>query len=235
MTIHKERNIFEISREENLKYLDGKIHHETFLLSAEECSEEKTIELMVNELIEHGKDENLIRQISQISTLLAEELGLSTIYCSKLEQASKIYDIGNIAIAEEIYFKDDVLTFSEFEVVKNHTLMGSDFLNQYDFSTTRLAAMISAEHHEWWNGSGYPNQLKETEIHTSSRIVGLADTVAALFSKRPGRQPWDYAQILKYVETRKNLQFDPILVEVFMKHKAKVYHILCNKYGVYGR
>jgi response regulator RpfG family c-di-GMP phosphodiesterase len=235
MTIHRDRNIFEISREENLKYLDGKIHHETFLLTKEECSEEKTIKLMVDELIEHGKDENQIRQISEISKLLAEDLGFDDTYCIKLEEASKIYDIGNIAIAEEIYFKDEVLTFSEFEVVKNHTLMGYDFLIQYDFSITRLAAIISAEHHEWWNGSGYPKQLKEIEINTASRIVGLADTIAALFSKRPGRPPWDYVQILKYVETRKGLQFDPIIVEVFMKNKAKIYHILSNKYGTYGR
>ena len=226
-----QRKISDITREENLKYLEGKIHYETLLSPNEEYKKEKTIELMVTELIEHGKDENQMIHVSKISKLLAEKLDLSPAYCIKLEQAARLYDIGNLAIAEEIYFKDEVLTFSEFEIVKNHTLVGHDFLMQYDFSITKLAAIISAEHHEWWNGTGYPRHFKETEINTASRIVGLADTVAALFSRRPGREPWGYAEILKYVETRKGLQFDPIIVDIFMENKAKIFHILCKRYG----
>ena len=235
MTIHRQRVVDNIYREENLEYLNGKIKHESSHLSDRKTKENRAIALIIQELGEHGKDSNQIRQISQISKILAKGLGLGDVYCDCLEQAAKLYDIGNIAISEEVYTKEKSLTDEEFEVVKDHTLLGARFLLKFDFSTTQLAANISIGHHEWWDGTGYPNYLKGKQIDTASRIVSLADTVGALFARRPGRESWEYVKILKYIENRKGIQFDPVLVEVLMLNKAKIYHILCHKYGIYGK
>jgi putative two-component system response regulator len=234
MTVpRKRRGTPDIMREENIHYLEGKIKHALILLPNDESIEKKTIEYIVAELVEHGKDENQIYQIALMSRLMAQELGFDSSYCERLEKAAQMYDIGNIVIADEIYAKDEALSFEEFTIVKNHTLIGEAFLATFEYDSITLAALLSAQHHEWWNGSGYPRQLKSVEIDIAARIVSLADVVGALFTRRPGRKNWDYVEILNYMETRKGLQFDPEVVNAFMRQKAKMYHVLTSKFGDY--
>ncbi len=190
--------------------------------------EDKMIDLFTTELIAHGKDSNQLRQISQISQILGQSLGLGSRYCSKLEKAAKIYDIGNIIICKEIYKKEDSLSFEEFNVVKSHTTLGYEILKFQGFPSTDLAAVISSEHHEWWDGGGYPNQKENATIDIASRIVSLVDTVGALFRIRPGRVVWDYEKILDYVEKRSGIQFDPDVIDVFLINQEAIYEILCT-------
>ena len=231
MTIHYRRGKSDIVREENLNYLQGKIEHSLIFLPNNQDEEEHIIENIISALVEHGKDENQMRQTAQIAKVLAEELGYDHQFCTTLEKAGYLYDIGNIVISDEIYAKDDKLSFEEFVVVKNHTVVGDEFLSGFQLPSMQLAATLSREHHEWWNGTGYPKQLKADEISIASRIIAVADVVGALFTRRAGRENWDYVKILKYIEARKGLQFDPKVVEVFMSKKAKIYHILCRKLG----
>jgi len=190
--------------------------------------ENQIIDVYIKALVKHGKDANQIRQISQISKILAESLGLGSSYCTILGKAACIYDIGNIAIDNEVYAKDAKLTFEEFEVVKNHTMFGYEILIECSFPSTNLAAIISAEHHEWWNGSGYSRQLQEKNINLAARIVSLADTVGALYTKRPGRTEWKYEDIVKYVKKRNKLQFSPDVVDVFLINQKNIYEVLCT-------
>ena len=231
MTIHYRRGKSDIIREENLNYLQGKIEHSLIFLPNNQDEEEHIIENMISALVEHGKDENQMRQIAQIAKAIAEELGYDDRFCTTLEKAALLYDIGNIVISDEIYAKEDRLSFEEFVVVKNHTVVGYDFLSGFQLSSMQLAATLSREHHEWWNGTGYPKQLQTDEISIASRIIALADVVGALFTRRAGRDNWDYVKILKYIKARKGLQFDPKIVDAFMSKKAKMYHILCRKHG----
>lgn len=231
MTIHYRRGKSDIIREENLNYLQGNIEHSLVFLPNEQNKEKHIIESMISALVEHGKDENQMRQIAQIAKVLAEELGYDNQFCTTLENAGYLYDIGNIVISDEIYAKEDRLSFEEFVVVKTHTHVGYTFLSRFQPSSMQLAATLSLEHHEWWNGTGYPKQLKTDEISIASRIIALADVVGALFTQRAGRENWDYVKILKYIEARKGLQFDPKVVDAFMSKKAKIYHILCRKHG----
>jgi len=211
---------------ENTKYLDLKMGQLKTMSQDDISLERQTVDLFVSFIVKHGKDENQIRQISQISKILGESLGLGIKYCNALEQAARIYDIGNIAIDREIYQKDDALTFEEFNVVKNHTIMGYDILKSHAFSSAQMAAIISAEHHEWWDGSGYPRQRYKEEISMPSRIVALADTVGALYTKRPGRQAWCYDKILEHIQLKNKLHFDPNIVEVFMINKDIIHKVL---------
>ncbi|MCW8821862.1 MAG: HD domain-containing protein [Sulfurovum sp.] len=188
--------------------------------------EAEIIEIFVASLLAHGKDRNQMRQIAQISKILGQSLGLGLAYCDKLEQAARIYDVGNVMICQEIYQKDEKLSFEEFEAVKYHTFMGKELLEVQKLPTTDLAAVISEEHHEWWDGGGYPSQKKNREIDIASRIVAVADAIGALFRKRPGRNAWEYKKILEYVKGRSGIQFDPDVVDVFLINQDAIHEIL---------
>lgn len=188
------------------------------------------IKLIENAQEEHGKSYCSIQKIARVSHILAKALGFSMEYCNNLEHAAKVYDIGNIAIAKEIYIKNEKLSFEEFEIIKNHTYLGYEILKQFKTDITDIGATISLQHHEWWNGGGYPKQLNEKEIHISSRIVALADTVSALFHDRPGRSVWHFDDIVDYVKARENLQFDSIIVQAFLDNKTVIYEVLETKY-----
>jgi len=217
----------EIFKMEYKKFLETKIAKLRESISKDDASLEKEmIKVFTISLSAHGKDKSQILQTARISRVLGELLGLGVAYCDKLEQAAKVYDIGNVMICKEIYEKDETLSFEEFKVVKNHTLIGHYLLKAQGFPSTDLAAIISLEHHEWWNGGGYPVQKKAHAINIASRIVAVADTVGALFRKRPGRTAWEYNKILEYVETRSGIQFDPGVVKVFLTNQEKIYEIL---------
>ena len=216
-------NILKLENKESLENMLSKARH----ANSEKFSlEGKVIEIFAASLLAHGKDRNQMRQIAQISKILGQSLGLDREYCDKLEQAARIYDIGNVMICQETYQKDEKLTPEEFEAVKYHTFMGQELLETQNLPTTDLAAIISAEHHEWWDGGGYPLHKKNQEIDIASRIVAVADTVGALFRERPGRKPWKYEKILEYIRTRRGIQFDPDVVDVFLINQEVIHKVL---------
>ena len=224
MKILQQPNVLKI---ENKKSLEAKVFRLNQKNIGDSSSRESDlINTFVKALLAHGKDSNQIRQIAQISKILGQSLGLGLSYCERLEQAARIYDIGNVVISKEVYKKDEKLSFEEFEAVKYHTLIGKDILEAPDLPTTDLAAIISAEHHEWWDGGGYPERKREKEINIAARIVAVADTVGALFRKRPGRKVWEYANILEYVEKRKGIQFDPDVVDVLLINQEAIHEVL---------
>lgn len=226
MSIGLANNVEDILRMENQESLKIKLSRVSQLDDKKIDLEHETIDFLISELIVHGKDANQIRQTSQISKVLGQSLGLGSQYSDTLEKAAKIYDIGNIAIAKEVYIKEEKLTYEEFVIIKQHTDLGYDILADRGFSSTDLGALVSKEHHEWWNGGGYPKQLKGTQMDIASRIVAVADTVGALFRKRPGRNVWNYKIILEYVEGRSGTQFDPAVVDVFLINQELIHEIL---------
>ncbi len=216
--------IFKMEYKKSLEVKLAKLHDS--ILEDDASLEKEMIKTFRVSLLEHGKDQDQMRQVALISKVLGESLGLDVAYCNRLEQAAKIYDIGNVMICKEIYKKEEKLSFEEFKVVKNHTFIGYYVLKAQGFPTTDLAAIISEEHHEWWNGGGYPAQKKDLDINIASRIVAVADTVGALFRKRADRMAWEHKKVLEYVETRSGIQFDPEVVNVFLSNQEKIDEIL---------
>lgn len=226
MSIGLDTKVEDILRMENQESLKIKLSRVSDLNAEKMDLENETIDFLTSEMVTHGKDANQIRQISQISKILGQSLGLGIKYCDTLEKAAKIYDIGNIAVSKEIYAKEETLSYEEFVIVKQHTTFGYDILEGRGFLSTDLGALISKEHHEWWNGGGYPSRLKGEEIDIASRIVAVADSVGALYSKRPGRAVWNYEKILEHIEGRSGIQFDPDVVDVFLINKEVIHQIL---------
>lgn len=227
MTKSIDTKTVEIFKMEHKKSLEMKLTQlRDTILEDDIALEKEMIKMFTASLAEHGKSKSQISQIAQISRVLAESLGLNVMYCDRLEQAAKIYDIGNVMICKEIYAKEEKLSFDEFKVVKNHTFIGHYFLKGQGSSITVLASIIALEHHEWWNGGGYPSQKKSHDINMASRIVAVADTIGALFRKRPGRAAWKYEKILEYIATRSGIQFDPEVVEALFCEQDRIDKIL---------
>ncbi len=227
MTKFMNNKKLEIFKMEHKRSLEMKLSKLRETIPEDDASLEKEmINMFRVSLLVHGKDKNQMRQIAEVSRVLGESLGLGVKYCDRLEQAAKIYDIGNVMICKEIYEKEEKLSYEEFKVVKNHTFLGHYFLKAQGFPITDLAAIIALEHHEWWNGGGYPTQKKSHDINKASRIVAVADTIGALFRERPGRKVWEYEKILEYVATRSGRQFDPEVVEVLFYNQENIDKIL---------
>lgn len=132
--------------------------------------------------------------------------------------ASPMHDIGKIAIPKEILHKPGKLTESEFEVMKTHAEKGKDFLKQSHRRLFKSAGIIAHEHHEKWDGSGYPRGLKGCEIHIYGRIVALADVFDALTHKRKYKDSWPIDDAVAYIKERSGSHFDPSLVNIFIEH-----------------
>jgi len=195
-------------------------------LDSEESFEEAFIAIAIERLVRYGKEKRQILKISRLSTFLCDKMGLGKRYCHVLKNASLIYDIGNLKIDPEIYRKEKRLSFEEFEIIKHHTIIGHDALREQKNPLLDMAALVSIEHHEWYDGSGYPYGLEGEQISISARIVALADTVVALSSFRSGREVMHFEEIIEHVQKRRGLHFDPHLVDLFLEHRTAIKEIL---------
>lgn len=135
-----------------------------------------------------------------------------------LFHASPMHDIGKIAIPEKILHKPGKLTESEFDIMKTHAERGKDFLKKSHRRLFKSAGIIAYEHHEKWDGSGYPRGLKGNEIHIYGRIVALADVFDALTHKRKYKDSWPIDEALAYIQAQSGSHFDPALVNIFIEH-----------------
>ena len=135
-----------------------------------------------------------------------------------LFHASPMHDIGKIAIPKEILHKPGKLTDDEFEVMKTHAQKGQEFLKNSHRKLFKAAGVIAHEHHEKWDGSGYPRGLKGSEIHIYGRIVALADVFDALTHKRKYKNSWSIEDSVSYIKSQSGSHFDPNLVSIFIDH-----------------
>jgi putative nucleotidyltransferase with HDIG domain len=168
-----------------------------------------TIDLRDPFVVEHS------RHVARYAALVAEELGLSPVRVHLVYQAGLIHDIGKLAIPEAILFKPGRLTNDEYEVIKEHVTVGADLLD--DFQSLQSVAIFVRHHHERYDGRGYPDGLAGEDIPLEARILALADAVEAMASDRPYRPGSTVAAILKEIEQEAGAQFDPLVVEAFVR------------------
>ena len=156
-----------------------------------------------------------IRRVSEYSRILARQLGYSEEDAQNLRLASTMHDLGKLMIPSEILDKPGRLTDEEFAVIKKHPGYGEHLLHNVEGDTMVLAREVALEHHERYDGKGYPDGKKGEEISLEGRIVAVADVYDALTSRRSYKQAWDprdaYAEIVKGSGT----QFDARVVDAF--------------------
>jgi response regulator RpfG family c-di-GMP phosphodiesterase len=158
---------------------------------------------------------NHVKRVAQYSKLLALFYGLSKEEAELLKQASPMHDIGKVAIPDSILNKPGSFTAQERLVMDTHANLGYEMLKNSHRELLQLAATVAHEHHEKWDGSGYPKGLKGEEIHIAGRITALADVFDALGSERVYKKAWDDERIFTLFKEQRGLHFEPKLVDLF--------------------
>lgn len=139
-----------------------------------------------------------------------------------LSTAAMLHDIGKIAISDQILKKPGKLDEAEFNTMKGHASIGANLFSRGTLTIDQMASDIIGGHHERWDGTGYPSQLKGESIPLVARIVALADVYDALISKRVYKDAWQEREVLDYIEEQAGNQFDPELVALFLSMQETV-------------
>lgn len=139
-----------------------------------------------------------------------------------LEAASPLHDVGKIGISDSILNKPGRLDSDEIEMMRKHTDIGRDILVDSDRRLLSSACSIAYEHHEHWDGKGYPKGLKGEEIHLYARITALADVYDALSSKRCYKDAWPQEKVLHYISEESGKSFDPNLASLFLEYSEQI-------------
>ncbi|MEZ9547524.1 HD-GYP domain-containing protein, partial [Vibrio crassostreae] len=165
-----------------------------------------------------GETGNHVKRVAKLSSLLAKYRGLSHREVEMIEIISPMHDVGKISVPESILDKPGKLTDQEWEVMKLHTTAGYNLLKSGAGDITNLAAIIANEHHERWDGTGYPNGKVGDEIHLFARITAVADVFDALLSARCYKEPWPLDMVVDFFVRECGYQFDPQLTKLLLKH-----------------
>ena len=190
------------------------------LLSELENSQKELI-WFLTELMESTSDEKgkHIRRVAEISALLAKlHSTLTDTDADTLYHASPMHDIGKMTVPHEILHKPGKYTPEEFEVMKSHTTNAYKLLSGSKRKLIKSAAIIAYQHHEKWDGSGYPRGLKGSDIHIYGRIVALADVFDALTHQRCYKTAWTVDDAVAFIQEQRGYHFDPELVDLMISH-----------------
>ncbi len=161
---------------------------------------------------------NHVRRVAKMSALLGSLAGMSPREATIFEYASPMHDIGKVGIPDAILNKPGKLTPEEWEVMKTHAYLGYDILKGSDHEILQTAAVIALEHHEKWDGSGYPFNKKGHEISIHGRVTAVADVFDALASDRCYKKSWEMDKVLALFQEQSGHHFDPDLVNLLFTH-----------------
>jgi len=197
------------------------------ILADENDQTQKEMIFLMSEAVEKRSKEtgNHIKRVAAYSRVLAIAYGLSEEDAYILEFASPMHDIGKIGIPDAILNKPGRHTVEEFEIMKTHALLGYEILSASPKGMLKAAAIVAYEHHEKWNGKGYPKGLGGEEIHIYGRITAVADVFDALGSDRCYKKAWPLDDILKLFKEERGEHFDPRLVDLLFENLETILKI----------
>jgi PAS domain S-box-containing protein len=154
------------------------------------------------------------QRVTDLTLELARRMGVSEPHLVQIRRGARLHDIGKMVVPDLILHKAGPLTQDEWEIMRQHPIIAVDLIYPIEFLSPALD--IPYCHHEKWDGTGYPQQLKGKEIPLAARIFAIIDVWDALTSDRPYRKAWDKAQALEYIRQQSGLHFDPKVVEAFL-------------------
>lgn len=166
-----------------------------------------------------------IWRMAAYSAAVAAACGWSPEQCVELEMAAPMHDAGKLGIPSEILRKPGPLDDAEWAVMKSHTRIGHDILAASGVPVFRLAAEVALNHHEKWDGSGYPEGLAGESIPESARIVALCDVFDALSVVRSYKDAWPLERVLEKLQGDAGTHFEPRLVQVFLSILPRILEI----------
>jgi response regulator RpfG family c-di-GMP phosphodiesterase len=217
------------SSEEDFDYIDKNVlqifsnnvlaAYSNIMLNKEIIETQKEIVLTLGEVVETRSKETAfhVKRVAELSKFIASKIGLNDELCELIRMASPMHDVGKIGIPDAILNKPAKLTPEEYDFIKKHTIIGHEILKPSNRKILQTAAVIALEHHEWWDGSGYPRKISGSDIHIFSRITALVDVFDALMHKRSYKEAWELGKVCEFIKSGSGVQFDPLLVSVFLK------------------
>jgi response regulator RpfG family c-di-GMP phosphodiesterase len=155
-------------------------------------------------------------RVGELAVLLGRRAGLDRESVALLGQACPVHDLGLIGIPDTILQKPGPLTAREREILKSHTIIGRELLRQGDGRLLEAAAVIAHQHHEHWDGSGYPQGLEGEQIHVFARIAAIVDALDALTHDRPHRPALPLAEAVAVLREGRGTRHDPALVDLLL-------------------
>lgn len=171
-----------------------------------------------------------VLRMALYSKLLAEKTTQDEAWINLLYDAAPMHDIGKIGIPDAILCKPGKLDPDEWEVMKTHTLIGGEILGDEESELLKIAKEVALNHHEKWDGTGYPLGLKGDNIPISARIVSIADVFDALTSERPYKKAWAVDDAIALIKRESGKHFDPDLVPLFLDCLPEI-EVIMEKYA----
>lgn len=165
------------------------------------------------------------QRVAHYCKLLARVYGLDESLQDVIFYASPFHDLGKIGIPDSILLKPGKLDEDEFLIMKKHCQIGYEILKGSKSKYLKAGGVIAYNHHEKYDGSGYPNGLSGESIPIFGRITSIADVFDALTSSRPYKNAWKIEEAFALLEKEKGLHFDPKLVDLFIENKDAVIDI----------
>ncbi|GHG64813.1 hypothetical protein GCM10010919_11680 [Alishewanella longhuensis] len=204
------------------------VAYENVQLQHEVEDTQREIVYRLSEAVEHRSVEtgNHVRRIAFICYELAKAYGLSEEDAERIMFAAPLHDVGKIGIPDAILNKPANLTEKEWQVMQTHSSIGFNILKNSKRSIIQAGAVIARDHHEKWDGSGYPSGKKGEDIHVFARIAALADVYDALRHRRCYKDAWTLEQVLAEIDSQSGRQFEPKMVASFKVVVPKLEAIL---------
>ncbi|MBU0743072.1 DUF3369 domain-containing protein [bacterium] len=197
-----------------------RVAYDNIHLNQEIIDTQKEVIHTLGEVVESRSQEtaNHVKRVGRNSCLLAELAGLSTDEAKLLRMAAPLHDVGKIGIPDAILNKPGKLTEREREIMQTHAEIGYMILGNSSRPVFRAASIVAHEHHEKWDGSGYPRGFAGEGIHMFGRIVGLVDVFDALSHERVYKPALPLDECVEIMRAESGRHFEPRLVELFLEH-----------------
>jgi response regulator RpfG family c-di-GMP phosphodiesterase len=203
------------------------IAFENLTLREEMVRNQREMVVTLSETIESRSLEtgNHVRRVAEYSRLLGQLAGLSEQDVHLLYLASPLHDTGKIAVPDSVLGKPGAHNTVEMRVMRAHAEAGRKIFEKRDNAVLRAAAIVAGQHHERWDGKGYPDGLAGENIHVFGRITAIADVFDALCSRRCYKEPWPMEQVLDYLRKERGAHFDPKLIDLFFANVDRFHDI----------
>jgi HD-GYP domain-containing protein (c-di-GMP phosphodiesterase class II) len=204
----------------SLIYVNFRIQKRLVASGAEKIGVQKELMALLGDVIEKrsGETGSHVQRVTLLSLRLAELLHLSDEYREHLEICASMHDIGKIAIPDAILLKQGMLDPDEERVMRTHPEVGHLIFRHHESPIFSAATAIAFEHHERWDGNGYPMGKKGDGIHILARIVSIVDVFDALLSERPYKRAWTPDEVKSLIAAESGRSFDPAIAGIFLSH-----------------
>ncbi|MFT7243922.1 MAG: putative two-component system response regulator [Candidatus Azotimanducaceae bacterium] len=154
-------------------------------------------------------------RMSHYSRLIAEALDYGEAWTNLIFNAAPMHDIGKIGVPDNVLLKPGKLDEREWDIIRKHPEFGAEIIGDHDSPILKLSKEIALSHHEKWDGSGYPQQLKGTDVPLSGRVIAIADVFDALTTERPYKKAWTVERAVGLIDENSGSHFEPHLVSIF--------------------